>query len=166
MIYEFKGVCHHCAEEVTIVLHNGELLSNCLSCEEAPFSIRQIAGVVYIVSNPNQRGVKIGQTSKTVEARVKSLNTTGVPGSFDVIAIFPTDKPKVAEKKVHTKLKRLKIEKEHFDIEPIDAVLAAYRALNKKVDPIFYDDSVLSEIFELKLKEAKVQMQLKLKGKK
>ncbi len=110
--------------------------------------------MVYVVSNSNQRGVKVGRTAKTVEQRIKDLSSTGVPGRFEPIAIFPSDKPKDAEKKAHLKLARHKIEKEHFDVEPIDAVLAVYRALNKKVEPIFYDQS-LAETFRLRLEEAR-----------
>jgi hypothetical protein len=97
-----------------------------------------------------------------MEQRLRSLNSTGVPGDFIPIAIFPSDRPSTDEKRVHAKLRRHNIAKEHFDLEPIDAVLKAYRALNKR-KPIFFDES-LEEMFRLKLEEARIQMQIRLKG--
>jgi hypothetical protein len=141
---------------------NGDPLDDCPSCGQAPFTSRRIKGLVYVVSNPNQTGVKVGLTTKSMEQRLKSLNSTGVPGDFEPIAVFPSDRPDADEKRVHEKLRRYNIAKEHFDLEPIDAVLGAYRALNKR-RPIFFDSS-LEETFELKLEEAKIQMRLRLKG--
>jgi len=97
-----------------------------------------------------------------MEQRLKSLNSTGVPGNFQTIAIFPSDNPAADEKRVHDKLRRKNLAKEHFDIEPVDAVLAAYRALNKR-QPIFFDDSI-RDTFHLKLEKARIEMQLRLKG--
>lgn len=165
MIYKFSGVCHHCAEEVNIIIHNGDPLSECPSCGESPFTIKKIAGAVYILKHPKQEGVKIGLTRKTVEARAKRLSSsTSVPGQFDIIAIFPSDRPEKDEARVHDKLKKFKIAREHFSLSPIEAILKTYRALHKRIEPIFYDESY-EEIFRLKLEEAKIQMQLKLKGK-
>ena len=164
MIYEIKGLCRHCAEEVAILLHNGNFVGECSSCKNDPFEASPIKGVVYIVSNPNQTGVKIGITSKSVEQRIKSLNSTGVAGKFDPIAIFPSDNPKKHEKKIHDKLSRFRIEKEHFDLDPIEAALKCYRILNKRISPIFYDEDI-QDTFYLKLKQAKIEMELKLRGK-
>ncbi|NQU19866.1 MAG: GIY-YIG nuclease family protein [Candidatus Nealsonbacteria bacterium] len=164
MLYEFNGVCHHCAEAITVIIHNGEIMADCPACNEAPFHIRPIAGIVYVVSNPNQTGVKVGRTTKTVEDRIKRLNSTGVPGSFVPIAIFPTDKPLADEKRVHKKMEAKRIAKEHFDFEPVEAALRAYRALNRRIKPIFFDQSV-EDTFRLRLEEARIQMQLRLKGK-
>ncbi|MBK1875600.1 GIY-YIG nuclease family protein [Pelagicoccus mobilis] len=165
MIYEIKGVCRHCATEVSVLIHNGNIVGECPDCKDDPFSVSQVSGVVYVVSNPNQRGVKIGITTKSVEQRIKQLNSTGVAGRFVPIAIFPSDNLKKHEKKIHEKLARCRIEKEHFDIEPVDAVLKCYRTLNKSIIPIFYDEDI-QETFHLKLEQARIEMELRLKGKK
>jgi hypothetical protein len=165
MLFEFSGVCHHCGLAQSVLIHNGQLMTDCPECSEEPFNLRKLAGVVYIVSNSNQRGVKIGRTVKTVEERIRQLSSTGVPGKFVPIAIFPSDKPREMEKRVHAKLAKNKIEKEHFDVKPVDAVLGAYRALNRRVEPIFFDERV-EETFRLRLEEARIQMQLRLKSKK
>ena len=107
-------------------------------------------------------GVKIGRTAKSVEERIKSLNSTGVAGEFEAVAIFPSDKPAFDEKRVHDKLKKYNISKEHFDLTPMEAMLGAFRALNKR-RPIFYDRT-LEEPFWLRLEQAKIEMKLKLTG--
>ena len=163
MLYEFFGICQNCADEISITIHNGELLENCKSCKEVPFSLKHYKGLIYVVSNPNQSGVKIGLTTKTVETRIKNLNSTGVPGSFVPIVIFPSDRPKADEKKIHEKLTKKKIAKEHFDLEPVEAALKCYRTLNRR-KPIFYDKDI-EERFYLKLEQDRIEMKLRLKGK-
>jgi hypothetical protein len=165
MLFEVKGICQHCAEEINVLIHNGSPTSKCEGCGESPFQVEAIKGVVYVVKNPNQRGVKIGITSKTVEDRIKTLNSTGVPGRFEPVAIFPSPSPHKHERKVHEKLAKNRIEKEHFDLDPVDAVLKVFRTLNKTIKPIFYDDDT-RDTFKLKLEQARIEMQLKLKGKK
>ena len=164
MLFEIKGICQNCAETVNILVHNSLPISGCPSCNEDPFDVEKIVGVVYIVKNRNQIGVKIGRTSKTVEERAKQLSSTGIVGKFEPIAIFPSTNPIKDEKRVHDKLKKKKLDKEHFDLEPVEAALKVYRALNKRVIPIFYDDDI-KDTFYLELAKAKIDMQLKLKSK-
>ena len=162
MLYEISGVCQHCATEYAVIVHNDKLLSVCSECGETPFVLKKYRGLVYIVKNKNQAGVKIGMTERTVEARLKSLNNTSVPGKFECIAIFPSDRPKKDESKIHDKLIKFKLDKEHFDLSPVDACLKCYRTLNRR-RPIFYSRDV-EEIFDLKLQEAKIQMEIRLRG--
>ena len=164
-LYEFQGVCQQCASQVSATVHNGELLNVCEECKEPPFELTQYTGLVYILKNQNQQGVKIGKTTKTVEQRAKQLSATGVPGKFEVIAIFPTKRPDKDEKKIHDKLASKRLDKEHFDLEPVEAALKTYRILNKAREPIFYDDD-LKKMFYLKLDKAKIEMEIKLAGKK
>lgn len=162
MLIEVTGICQHCAEDVSVLMHNGTPIDDCGACGQAPFGARVIKGLIYVVSNPNQLGVKVGLTTKPIEQRIKSLNSTGVAGNFVPIAIFPSDKPAADERRVHEKLRRYNIAKEHFDLEPVEAVLGAYRALNKR-RPIFFDREI-EATFKLKLEEARIKMQLKLRG--
>lgn len=163
MLIELAGICQHCATEVKLLVLDGiTTIDDCHECSQNPFALRRVKGIIYILSNENQIGVKIGLTKKTLEQRIKSLESTGVPGKFTKIAIFPSDKPEADEKRVHEKLRRHKITKEHFQVEPVDAALAAYRALNKR-KPIFYDKSI-EETFYLKLEADKIKMKLRLRG--
>ncbi len=163
MLYELTGICQRCATEITVILHNGQLLESCSNCSELPFGVKKYPGLVYVISNPSQRGVKIGHTTKTVEQRIKTLNSPGVVGRFEPIAIFPSDKPKKDEKKVHEKLTKHNIEREHFDLSGVEASLKVFRTLNRR-KPIFYDQDV-EETFHLRLEEDRIKMKLRLKGK-
>jgi hypothetical protein len=162
MLTELSGVCQHCSTAVRVLMRDGALIGTCSSCDQEPFDTKPIPGVIYIVSNPNQLGVKIGMTNKSIDARLRSLSGTGVPGEFQLIAMFPSKRPKADEQKVHFKLKRKRIHKEHFNVEPVDAVLAAYRALNKRV-PIF-DDAGIEENFWLRLEQDRINTARKLRG--
>ena len=164
MIYEIKGLCPQCLEETFVLVHNDKIITQCPNCKASPFDFNRIEGVVYVVKNQNQTGVKIGLTRKTVEQRCKSLSSSGVAGVFEPMAIFPTDNPRKHEKVVHDKLSRHKLDKEHFNLNVLDAILKVYRSLNKRVEPIFYDDN-LKDRFHLELEKARIEMQLRLKGK-
>lgn len=162
MLYEVSGICQHCATEYSVTVHNDELLNGCPDCGDSPFVLKRYKGLVYVVKNPNQTGVKIGMTERTIESRLKSLNNSSVPGCFEVVAIFASDRPKKDEAKIHEKLARFRLDKEHFSLEPVDAALKCYRTLNRK-RPIFRQPDV-EEMFDLKLEQARIAMEIKLKG--
>ncbi|WP_168174495.1 GIY-YIG nuclease family protein [Thioclava sp. F1Mire-8] len=163
MFNEIRGICRHCSSEVSVLVNGGEVLDVCAGCGEKPFEIIPYAGLVYVVNNPHQSGVKIGMTTKSIYERLKGLNATGVPGAFEVVALFPSAKPKHEEKKIHQKLKRWHLAKEHFELEPVEAALKCFRELNRR-KPVFFSDAYRTE-FELKLEIAKKTMQLRLNGK-
>lgn len=162
MFYQVDGICQHCRKSVSALGRDFSILDTCPECGMEPFGIKRFAGLVYVVSNPNQSGVKIGMTEKTIDQRIKGLNSSGVPGSFQPIAVFPSKRPRQDEKRIHDKLARKRIAKEHFDLEPIDAVLKCFRILNRR-NPVFFDDE-LQEKFCKRLEIAKLEMQLRLKG--
>lgn len=60
-------------------------------------------GFVYILTNPSfkEDWVKIGQTGRTVEVRIKELNNTAVPLPFNIFAVMKTAKYEEAEKQIH-----------------------------------------------------------------
>jgi hypothetical protein len=60
LLYEITGVCQNCAAEYSVTVHNDKLLNSCPDCADAPFVLTRYKGLVYIVKNPNQAGVKIG----------------------------------------------------------------------------------------------------------
>lgn len=162
MLIEHTGICQHCVKEFTIMANNGKPLEGCPQCGKVPFTANELAGIVYVVSNPHQAGVKIGMTEKSIEQRIRSLSSTGVPGNFQPIVIFPSKRPRADETRVHEKLRRHRMEKEHFNLDPIEAALGAYRALNRR-KPVFFDKGV-EETFYLRLEQARIQMRLALKG--
>ena len=64
----------------------------------------------------------------------------------------------------HARLAKQRIEKEHFDIEPVEAALGVYRALNRRIDPIFYCADAQKQ-FKLRFEKARIEMEIKLSGK-
>lgn len=162
MIYEFKGICQNCATEYKTLMVNSKIQGDCQECGEPPLKAKRFKGLIYVVNNPHQTGVKVGLTTKSVDQRLKSLNSTGVAGKFSTVVIFPSDRPETDEKKAHAKLKKYSLSKEHFDTSPVDAALCVYRALNYR-SPIFYDSEVEEEFYR-KLEEDRRVMSERLKG--
>lgn len=161
MLYEIKGNCVCCASEYKLVISGSSGVHGiCPECGEKPIKFKKFKGMIYIVKNPNQSGVKVGLTTKDISFRLKQLSSTGVPGKFNVIALFPSDNPEVDEEKAHSKLRKFILDKEHFDVPEIDAVLAVYRSLNYR-KPIFYEKNIESE-FNERLKISKEAMSKRL----
>jgi hypothetical protein len=160
MLYEIKGVCHYCAAEYKLIISEDQTHGICPECKNIPIKFKKFKGVVYIIKNPNQIGVKVGITKRNIDDRIKQLSGTGVPGKFKLVALFPSDRPEEDEKKAHEKLKKHFLDKEHFDISAIDALMSVYRALNRR-HPIFYDSEIQKE-FEIKCQENKEEMFKKL----
>ena len=164
MLYELKGICHQCAAEYKTILSGNETHGVCNECGTTPVKFKKFKGMVYIINNPYQTGVKVGLTEKGLEQRIKQLQSSGVPGNFAIVAVFPSDNPKKDEKKAHDKLMHCNLEKEHFDIEPEQAVMAVHRALGYRT-PIFFDKK-MEQIFLEKKEEASQKMAKQLSGRK
>ncbi len=163
MYTKIYGICQHCQAEYSIFLHEKRVIGECNSCKKEPIKIRAIKGLIYVIHNEYQKGVKIGFTTKPLEERLKSLSSkTAVAGEFKAIAAFHSNQTKTDEKKVHKKLHKSHLDKEHFDVEPVEAVLAAYRALNYR-EPVFYNKLIEAQFF-IRLEADKKRMQLNLSG--
>jgi T5orf172 domain len=85
-------------------------------------------GYVYILTNPafTANTIKVGKTSRTVEERIKELDTTGVPLPYEIYASFHTSKFNELEKHAHKVLskylnKRIRDNREFFNIDPKEA---------------------------------------------
>lgn len=81
-------------------------------------------GYVYVLENPSMpKLVKIGLTTRTVEARMRDLNSTGVPEKFiEVYSEYVSD-CRAVERAVHDRLSDYRVNKgrEFFMIEADDA---------------------------------------------
>lgn len=100
-------------------------------------------GYIYILSNKYYRNgnlLKIGMTSRTVDKRVGELNRAfGVPEDFSVVFKKQARVPSVAEKEIHRRLSRYRINKsrEFFLVDSsvaIDAVTDVCKKLNRKTN--------------------------------
>lgn len=82
-------------------------------------------GYVYILTNPSFREdwVKIGKSSRPVDARSKELDNTAVPLPFEIFATMRTSKFNEVEKLVHKTIDRLtdlriRQNREFFNVDP------------------------------------------------
>lgn len=100
-------------------------------------------GYIYILSNKYYRNgnlLKIGMTSRTVDKRVGELNRAfGVPEDFSVVFKKQARVPSVAEKEIHRRLSRYRINKsrEFFLVDSsvaIDTVTDVCKKLNRKTN--------------------------------
>ena len=163
MLYELKGICQVCGRDYKLVIPDKKKIDSCDNCGNPPLEFKNFQGVIYIISHPNQIGVKVGLTTNDIDKRVQQLESTGVPGKFNKVAIFPSSRPKQDEKKAHQALKKCYLAKEHFQITPTEAVLKVHKALNYRI-PIFFDNQIEQEFNEEKEKR-RTLMQSRLKGK-
>lgn len=82
-------------------------------------------GYVYILSNPSMPGiVKIGRTTRDVDARVSELYATGVPTPFEIN--YSVYSPNCAEMEAfaHDALKDLRVSegREFFRVDPVTII--------------------------------------------
>lgn len=64
-----------------------------------------MSGFIYFLTNPAMPNlVKIGYTTATVDERIRQLNSTGVPSSFELAACFYVAEPAKVESELHEHL--------------------------------------------------------------
>lgn len=110
-------------------------------------------GYVYILTNPSfkEDWVKIGMCSTSVEQRVKSLDSTGVPLPFEIYATMHTAKYKQAEKLIHSFISkftnlRIRNNREFFNIKAEDA-LEIFKQVATVLDDAEIDETYMSSMF-------------------
>jgi len=107
----------------------------CSHCEQVLSTLVPIAGIVYVLSNPSMPGiVKIGQTSRKIDERLRELSTsTGVPQPFSREALFSSSNPIKDEQKIHNNLSAARVSdnREFFRLSPKDAVDAIRKILGR-----------------------------------
>lgn len=120
-------------------------------------------GYVYILTNPSFREdwVKIGKSSRSVEERIKELDTTAIPLPFEIYATLRTKKFDIAERHVHHMIDRLttlriRRNREFFNIKP-DEALDIFKdvadLLDDAVIEIYHDGKVVETITREQPKE-------------
>jgi len=79
-------------------------------------------GIVYLLTHEAMPGLtKIGRTETSLEERLKSLNSTSVPGPFDCFYAAEVDDAVDVEKRLHDAFEDLHYGKEFFEIHPLRA---------------------------------------------
>ena len=78
-------------------------------------------GIVYVITNPEMTGlVKIGRTDKTIEQRLRDLDSTGIPVPFECVAAWEFENAKAVEATLHRAFAdhRVRQSREFFRIQP------------------------------------------------
>lgn len=131
-VYQIKLACSNCESSNELILTDKHRSADCENCGEPLLTFRRFDGCVYVLKNSKVDGVKIGMTSGDVFSRAKQISGTGVPGNFQVVAAFHSRNPRKDEKKIHTKLVRYNIEKEHFGLDPVTSVVKIKTILGRE----------------------------------
>lgn len=128
--------CWNCSAPCELPLNDDAQRFFCDRCDVVVLETKKYIGWVYILSNPHQQGVKIGQTKRSPADRAKQLSSTGVAGAFVVEAYFPSYRPERDERKIHEKLRKFQISREHFSLQPLEAIMKIRSALSAR-DPAY-----------------------------
>jgi hypothetical protein len=95
-------------------------------------------GIIYILINDAMPGyVKVGKTGASVEDRMKSLDTTGVPIPFECFYAARVADMDFAEKQLHDAFgdQRIRAKREFFEIDPARVAAALRLAELEDVTP-------------------------------
>ena len=100
--------------------------------------IKVAEGIIYILINEAMPGyVKIGKTSNSVEERMKSLDSTGVPLPFECFYASKVKDMDSAEKLLHDAFggQRTRAKREFFEVDPARIASALKLADGEDVTP-------------------------------
>ena len=95
-------------------------------------------GIVYVLTNEAMPGfVKIGHTSQAIEARMRSLNGTGMPYPFECVAAWEFRDAPGVEATLHRAFadRRVSRSREFFKMDPDKAVVLLERFGRRNVTP-------------------------------
>jgi ElaB/YqjD/DUF883 family membrane-anchored ribosome-binding protein len=137
MFFQVLVDCRHCHSEsrVTLGAEPVALPPRCSLCGHTLFQLVQVAGFVYVLSNPRMPGLhKIGCTDRSVIDRVTELNSaTGVPSPFVIEAYFGTSDPQGHELAIHQRLREHKVpSRAFFEIALQDAITAVKEVIGSE----------------------------------
>ena len=95
-------------------------------------------GIIYILINEAMPGyVKVGKTAASIEDRMKSLDTTGVPLPFECFYAAKVADMDAAEKLIHDAFddQRVRAKREFFEVDPARVASALKLANGEDVTP-------------------------------
>jgi hypothetical protein len=95
-------------------------------------------GIVYILTNPAMPGlVKIGQTTKEIDERLRELYKTGVPLPFECLYACEVDDCELVETSLHKAFypNRINPQREFFEIDPEQAISILKLFQKKDITP-------------------------------
>lgn len=119
--------------------------------EELKKYLKKKKGWIYIVKTDDNVYLKIGRTAKHPMERAKSLSSTGVLSSYQVLFSLPVFNQFVVESKIHKKLKKYRISKEFFSVDLDFAIKIIEEECNKENKNLkrFINTEMIKEDLEL-----------------
>lgn len=119
--------------------------------EELKKYLKKKKGWIYIVKTDDNVYLKIGRTAKHPMERAKSLSSTGVLSSYQVLFSLPVFNQFVVESKIHKKLKKYRISKEFFSVDLDFAIKIIEEECNKENKNLkrFIDTEMIKEDLDL-----------------
>lgn len=119
--------------------------------EELKKYFKKKKGWIYIVKTDDNVYLKIGRTAKHPMERAKSLSSTGVLSSYQVLFSLPVFNQFIVESKIHKKLKKYRISKEFFSVDIETAIRTIEDECNKENENLkrFIDTEMIKDDLEL-----------------
>lgn len=119
--------------------------------EELKKYFKKKKGWIYIVKTDDNVYLKIGRTAKHPMERAKSLSSTGVLSSYQVLFSLPVFNQFIVESKIHKKLKKYRISKEFFSVDIETAIRTIEDECNKEQQNLkrFIDTEMIKDDLEL-----------------
>ena len=102
------------------------------SVKETPVALSD-TGIIYVLTNPSMPGlVKIGKTTRSIQARVKQLNEpTGIPTPFVVESVYESKTLEKDEKKIHEALSEVRLEGREFFRTSVETATKLCRSITR-----------------------------------
>lgn len=108
-------------------------------------------GWVYIFKTDDNIYLKIGRTSKHPMERAKSLSSTGVLSTYQVLFSLPVFNQFIVESNIHKRLKKYHISKEFFSVDVKTAIKIIEEECDKEIKNLkrFIDTEMIKDDLDL-----------------
>lgn len=119
--------------------------------EELKKYFKKKKGWIYIVKTDDNVYLKIGRTAKHPMERARSLSSTGVFSSYQVLFSLPVFNQFIVESKIHKKLKKYRISKEFFSVDIETAIKTIEDECNRENESLrrFIDTEMIKDDLDL-----------------
>jgi hypothetical protein len=161
--YKIDVQCNNCEEKISFTLYGDKTKLICPNCEYEEGKAKAYEGFIYVMWNPRLKDyIKVGRAIDP-ENRARQHSTGGVPGKYEIMALFPSNNQTADEKKALKKLKSYKDKnsKEVFKICPALATRKIQLALSRR-ETAFMSKKIQEE-YEKIIAENKLRMLGRLK---
>lgn len=132
--YKIDVQCNNCKAPISFILYETKKKLICPLCGYEEGKASPFEGFIYIMWNKSLPDyIKVGYAADP-ERRAKEHSVGSVPGKYEIVALFPSNRIRDDEKKALKKLKKYKDKssKEIFKLCPALATTRVQNSLNKR----------------------------------